>query len=101
MELRVRNKVFIQYDTAEDRVQFCIIFVAYREWINLVIVSARHSDILLFLFLLINVLIVSHFRPGVTNLFEPESYFMDTESYEGHPFSSEITNLLSLPLVIY
>jgi hypothetical protein len=24
-------------------------------------------------------------KTGVTNLFEPESYFMGTESYEGHP----------------
>ena len=24
-------------------------------------------------------------RAGVTNLSEPESYFMGTESYEGHP----------------
>ena len=24
-------------------------------------------------------------KVGVTNLFEPESYFMGTESYEGHP----------------
>jgi hypothetical protein len=40
---------------------------------------------------------------GFTNLFEPQSYFMGTSTYVGHTvwYTSEITNLLSLPLVLY